>query len=598
MQGHSTGKSLSAIVGRMVPDFVSEDHQNFTLFLQKYFEYLEQDLKPYDLLANTLLYADIDETLDSFIKHFKYQYSNDIPYKFSFLMSNVSNINEEIRLVIKEIRDYYLSKGNELSYEFIFRVIYGVDLTFYYPKVDILKCSDGKWYVPYYITSTVTPDYIIFYDVFIRGRTSGAKGYVSEIIPIEFPINSGLRRQSLSLTNVVGTFVDGEVIEIIGNESETLTIEASGGVSLGQGRWIGTDGFLSYDKYLQDNDYYQEYSYELRSPLSRDTYEKLIKEAVHPAGLKLFGRVVVNNVVVMSQFSSSTSLEIEWIVEQPIPQPIQIEKFSKYHYGDTHPYYLIKEDWRKVEQDIMMGGIYWGEMIIADLAFMTTDLWEANSDENCSIVAVNGIKVSGYSFMSSDITLPTPYTNGDILHVFGLGPQTKTRRLFNGDNTTTSFNLGATLNIHNLLVFVNGIKQTTNNDVYISGNNLVFTNAPASGINNIEVYEYENHAQQITMSGDGLTREFALPVKPFRNNRDCVMGFVNGLLQDVGINSNNNLVFTNAPVSGTDNIEIVFLNRLSELYDIIKLDGVSTTYRLNNKVNQFKYQVGSKITII
>ena len=597
MQGHSTGKSLSAIIGRMVPEFVSEDHKNFTLFLQKYFEYLEQDLKSYDLLANAMLYADIDETIDSFIEHFRHQYSDNIPRKFSFLTTSV-DIKDDIRLVIKKIRDFYLSKGSEISYEFIFKVIYGVDLTFYYPKVDILRCSDGKWYVPYYIITTTTPDPNIFNDVFIRGRTSGAKGYISDIVPIDFPTNSGIKRQSISLTDVVGTFVDGEVIEIIGNETKTLTIEPSGGVVLGQGRWIGTDGFLSYDKYIQDNDYYQEYSYELRSPISRDLYEKLIKDTIHPAGLKLFGKVVVDNVVVMPSFKSNTKFKIDWHVEQSISPLYQVDNLTRTYYEDTHPSSISKNDWRKVEQDIMMGNIYWGETIIADLAFMTTDLWEANSDDNCSIVAVNGVKISGYSFLSSDITLPSPYTNGDLLHVLSLGPQTKTRRLFNGDNTTTSFNLGATLNINNLLVFVNGVKQTTTIDVYTSGNNLVFANAPANGTNNIEVYEYKSYTPQITMSGDGLTREFALPVKPFKYDRDCVMGFVNGLLQDIVINNNNNLVFKTAPAIGTDNIELVFLNRLSEVNDIVKLDGVTTTYKLNNTVNPFRYQVGSKITII
>ena len=41
---------------------------------------------------------------------------------------------------------------------------------------------------------------------------------------------------------------------------------------------------------LQDSDYYQEYSYEVRSMLGLETYESFLKENMHTAGTKLFGR--------------------------------------------------------------------------------------------------------------------------------------------------------------------------------------------------------------------------------------------------------------------------------------------------------------------
>jgi plastocyanin len=41
---------------------------------------------------------------------------------------------------------------------------------------------------------------------------------------------------------------------------------------------------------LQDSDYYQEYSYEIRSMLGLETYEDFLKENMHTAGTKLFGR--------------------------------------------------------------------------------------------------------------------------------------------------------------------------------------------------------------------------------------------------------------------------------------------------------------------
>ena len=40
---------------------------------------------------------------------------------------------------------------------------------------------------------------------------------------------------------------------------------------------------------IQDSDFYQEYSYQIKSTLDKSQYEKLLKENVHLAGAKMFG---------------------------------------------------------------------------------------------------------------------------------------------------------------------------------------------------------------------------------------------------------------------------------------------------------------------
>ena len=39
----STEKTISALVGRQLPDFVRADHPKFQLFIEKYYKWLEQD---------------------------------------------------------------------------------------------------------------------------------------------------------------------------------------------------------------------------------------------------------------------------------------------------------------------------------------------------------------------------------------------------------------------------------------------------------------------------------------------------------------------------------------------------------------------------
>jgi hypothetical protein len=61
------------------------------------------------------------------------------------------------------------------------------------------------------------------------------------------------------------------------------------------GHYSTTYGHLSSDKALQDNDYYQKMSYEIRSSLSRSNYIDIVKKLIHPAGRKLFNRVQLIN---------------------------------------------------------------------------------------------------------------------------------------------------------------------------------------------------------------------------------------------------------------------------------------------------------------
>lgn len=63
------------------------------------------------------------------------------------------------------------------------------------------------------------------------------------------------------------------------------------------GRYLDTKGFLSWDNVLQDNFYYQEYSYVIKSQQFIDTYRKLVTDVLHPAGVKLFGQYQINNTV-------------------------------------------------------------------------------------------------------------------------------------------------------------------------------------------------------------------------------------------------------------------------------------------------------------
>jgi len=60
-----------------------------------------------------------------------------------------------------------------------------------------------------------------------------------------------------------------------------------------EGYWINSDGFLNADKYIQDGNYYQAYSYEIQVGVSLDRYADIIKKLLHTAGTKMFGKYIL-----------------------------------------------------------------------------------------------------------------------------------------------------------------------------------------------------------------------------------------------------------------------------------------------------------------
>lgn len=86
-------------------------------------------------------------------------------------------------------------------------------------------------------------------------------------------------------------------------QDETVTITSTDGLRVAsakgnitkhgfsEGYYSSTRGFLDDMKYIHDGDYYQEYSYEVQSSMPFEKYSTLLKEVLHVAGTKVFGRV-------------------------------------------------------------------------------------------------------------------------------------------------------------------------------------------------------------------------------------------------------------------------------------------------------------------
>ena len=129
-----SSNKLSFLTDRIIPEFIRDNHAGFTTLIQSFFEYLERDLGEYDAVANLLSYRDIDTTVDAFIDEFRKEFGHQLP----------KNTSANIKLIIKQIREFYQSKGSEDAFKFLFRAVYNSSAEFYYPASDMLKTSTAE----------------------------------------------------------------------------------------------------------------------------------------------------------------------------------------------------------------------------------------------------------------------------------------------------------------------------------------------------------------------------------------------------------------------------------------------------------------------
>lgn len=102
------------------------------------------------------------------------------------------------------------------------------------------------------------------------------------------------------------------------NTAPTVTIESekgsgfSGSVSIVgvcnfDGYYQNNDGKVSSNKVLQDNHYYQDFSYVLKTEIVVDRYKNIIKKLIHPAGLAFFGQILIKRQI-QSNLTDFTAL--------------------------------------------------------------------------------------------------------------------------------------------------------------------------------------------------------------------------------------------------------------------------------------------------
>ena len=238
----------SVLIESQLPEYLREEGPNLVAFLKAYYQWMETTGQVTNVSKTIFESKDIDTTnLDNYYTHFKNLVLSEFP----------EEIRADKRLVSKKILDLYQSKGSDLSYNLLFRILYGVDVEVFDPSEYILRASDGRWIkrttIQLGAPFSGNIDDIIGKQV--TGQTSGAKGTVTTSITT---FELGVEVKRLTLTEVTGTFLDFEQVltsDTIGGFIQSLagplgdlrfgTATSSGGAGhqLGDNvRFTGTSG--------------------------------------------------------------------------------------------------------------------------------------------------------------------------------------------------------------------------------------------------------------------------------------------------------------------------------------------------------------------
>ena len=207
----SSNAKISYHVASISPQYVQEDHENFIAFMEAYYEFLEQDGNVIDRIKNLNDLHDVDKSPDDFVDHL---YTN-----FLHLIPEEAVVDK--RLLLKHVKDFYRSRGTEKSFRFLLRILFNNnDVEFYYPKRDVLRASDGKWFIEKslkignaFFNSALVDDLATIKNKFqgrqIIGSDSGATALVERV---DVYYENGTLVREVKISNQTKDFVSGENI--------------------------------------------------------------------------------------------------------------------------------------------------------------------------------------------------------------------------------------------------------------------------------------------------------------------------------------------------------------------------------------------------
>ena len=282
----SLDKKISELVAQQLPDYVSEFYPLFVIFVVKYYEWMEQQGNAQEVIQNIILNADIDTTASSLATKFLSSYLPGMPQTSA----------ADSGFLVKHFRDYFSAKGSVSSFEFFFQSFFDDSASIKLPGDSLFKTSDGNWYVEKTLQiSKLTGNPETVSGCRIVGTSSNAVAIVEHVTRVYDKYDLTLQNRSL-----VGVFHSSETItttvyDFVADTSSQVVMLNTKPQQIATGRYINTNSQLSSDQKLQDSQYWQTFSYVIRSRIGQEQWKNTILNQLHPAGRVVYGEQIVDN---------------------------------------------------------------------------------------------------------------------------------------------------------------------------------------------------------------------------------------------------------------------------------------------------------------
>ena len=151
-------------------------------------------------------------------------------------------------------------------------------------------------------------------------RVFNYSGAINTGLPIKVATDAGNLTLNLSTANAFISFNDvNDIVErkypyFYGDGLAKANAEFLRGLIKYDGFYLNTDGFLSADKKLQDEDYYHNFSYEISSEKSLNDYSDTLYRVAHPAGMQLLSKYLIKDklnqvITIDSRFNTTNSAQ-------------------------------------------------------------------------------------------------------------------------------------------------------------------------------------------------------------------------------------------------------------------------------------------------
>ena len=175
---------------------------------------------PLQAANNLLSYADVDKTSGDFLEYFRRDF---MPFIDRDVLANK-------RLLQKHIHELYLSKGTKESYEFLFRILYGLEAEVTDPSLNVIRPSVSEFSEPTVMRLYAEKDATVYKRGLIQkfeGNRIIAKAYINDSSGMSGTNDVGNAYELELVTPYVGTFNVGDDVVLSDRDGFRVDLDAT-----------------------------------------------------------------------------------------------------------------------------------------------------------------------------------------------------------------------------------------------------------------------------------------------------------------------------------------------------------------------------------